>query len=429
MDASRALRLVEARLGRGPQDALEAAVVLEAWAGVPAQRALDTGRALMTKRPHAAAPSATRPPVASRPPRMAVEGAALVITVLAIASWAGPLSEVLGGRMVSRALVIALPVTLALQSALRARHLGRPSGLKGLLHRRGALAAAAAALVAVPAAVLGEAGALAGLLVVTWTGGSILLRRGWTLPYALTIAAATLAMAGGAPPLAVVAATAVVTLVICALALAPPRGEEAPTVPGRWGRTVGAAITGAGVGLLIVGDPSVAWADGGVAALALLPSAAGGLWAGHHLWRLVSVFPRALSGVPAEPGAQAWAREPVVTLLGAAARLAALTMVGSAALLAWAPWVGAGVLAGFGVVALASLLIGLLESLGRPAAAAVGVAGGVVGELAVRTATETPFAGAALVAGGGLALLIMLPVAAVLLSRPARTLATGLWIT
>ncbi len=44
-------RLVRARLGREPQDMLEAAVVLEAWAGVPAQRALDTGRALMPAAP------------------------------------------------------------------------------------------------------------------------------------------------------------------------------------------------------------------------------------------------------------------------------------------------------------------------------------------------------------------------------------------
>ena len=46
-ELQRAHRLVEARLGRDPQDMLEAAVVLEAWAGTPAQRALEVARELM----------------------------------------------------------------------------------------------------------------------------------------------------------------------------------------------------------------------------------------------------------------------------------------------------------------------------------------------------------------------------------------------
>ena len=35
-ELERSRSLVQARLGRDPQDMLEAAVVLEAWAGVPA---------------------------------------------------------------------------------------------------------------------------------------------------------------------------------------------------------------------------------------------------------------------------------------------------------------------------------------------------------------------------------------------------------
>lgn len=87
-----------------------------------------------------------------------------------------------------------------------------------------------------------------------------------------------------------------------------------------------------------------------------------------------------------------------------------------------------GVLAGFGFVALATLLVGLLESLGRPSFAAAGIAAGVAAELLVRLA-EAPFAGAALLAGGTLAVLVQLPAALALLARPARTLATTLWIT
>jgi hypothetical protein len=43
LDTERAESIVEARLGRKPQDMLEAAVVLEAWVGVPAGGALDAG--------------------------------------------------------------------------------------------------------------------------------------------------------------------------------------------------------------------------------------------------------------------------------------------------------------------------------------------------------------------------------------------------
>lgn len=429
-----ARRLVEARLGRAPQDALEAAVVLEAWAGMPAQRALDTARAIM---PRAFAPPAaggTRPAAPTRPPGMLLEGAALLVTVCAIALWAEPLAAELGAGLVGRALTLALPLTLGLQWALRARHLGRPSGLEGLGDRRGALAVAAVLVVATSTAALGPAGMLAGLLVVTWTSGSLLLRRGWVAAYAAIIACATPPMLAGAPARAVVATVAALTAGGALLALRPAAGRtdeaDAPgpraVVPGRWSRTVGAALTGVGVGVLLVGDPAVSWAGGSAAALALLPSAAGGLWAGHALWRLADAFPKALSGVPACDGPRPSVRGPLATLADATCRLAALTAGGSAVLLAVAPGtVAVGVLAGFGMIALAGLLVALLESLGRPVWATVGVAAGVAAELLV----PAPFAGAGLVAGGAAAVLVMVPAAVVLLVRPARTLATALWIT
>ena len=429
MDERRARRLVEARLGRAPQDALEAAVVLEAWAGVPAQRALELARGLLPRVPEPPAASATRPPAPPRSPGMLLEGAALLVTILAIALWAEPLGRALGVELVADALTLALPLTLACQSALRARHLGRPCGLAGLARRRGALAGGAAAVIAAPAIVIGPAGALAGLLTVTWTAGTILLRRGWALAYAAIVGAAAPVMLAGAPAQAVVIAVTALTTCVAAAALRPGRSDVA-VVPGRWSRTAGAALTGAGLGALLVADPTVGWTAGAVTALALLPSAAGGLWAGHYLWRLADAFPRALSGVPACGGGRPSGREPAWTLLGAAARLVALTVAGSAALLLLSPWLGrAGVLAGFGVVALAGLLVALLESLGRPAWAALGVGCGVATELAVQLAGPPSFPGAALVAGGALAVAVLLPAALLLLARPARTLATALWIT
>ena len=113
----------------------------------------------------------------------------------------------------------------------------------------------------------------------------------------------------------------------------------------------------------------------------------------------------------------------------ALARFAALTAAGSAVLLAVAPAAGrAGVLAAFGVVALATLLVGLLESLGRPSLAALGVAAGLAAETLVRLA-GAPFAGRRAAGRRALARLVLVPAALVLLARPARTLATTLWIT
>ncbi len=396
--------------------------------------------------------SAAAPATVKCPPGLALEGAAFLVTVVAIALWAEPLSAALGVDAVERALRIALPLTVALQSALHVRHLGRPSGLTGLADRGGALVGAAFAIVVVLALALGQPGLLAGLLTVTWTGGTILIRRGWALAYCVPVLAAVPILLTGAPALIVVAAVAVETALGVAWALRTTATGTA--APGRWSRTFGAGLCGGGVGLLLVADPSVSWATGAAAALALLPSATGALWAGRYLWKLVGAFPHALAGLPAcavqvhpaprggqparastgDPAPRRGSdggdglRSPLATVLVALARYVALTAVGSAVLLALAPLgEGVGVLAAFGAVALATLLVGLLESLGRPSVAAVGVAAGLAGLVLVRL-VGLPFPGAAMLAGGTLALVVLVPGVLVLLVRPARTLATSLWI-
>ena len=74
--------LVEARLGRPPQDMLEAAVVLEAWAGVPAQSALAAARELMPDAPRTPQPSVGRLPAPSAHQGGLLPGAAFIVTVL-----------------------------------------------------------------------------------------------------------------------------------------------------------------------------------------------------------------------------------------------------------------------------------------------------------------------------------------------------------
>jgi hypothetical protein len=195
-----------------------------------------------------------------------------------------------------------------------------------------------------------------------------------------------------------------------------------------------AGAIGVGLGLVLVLDRSVSWTDGAIPALALVPSTVGALWAGHYLLRLEWAIPRALLGVAATSAQDSpLGRAPTRVLLGALLRLLALSAALSAALLWASPWLGAsaragGVMVGFALVALASMVVGLLESLGRGRWALVAVACGAAAEAIVAIGDLDPFSGAGLVAGGGVTVLLVLPVVVALLRRPASTLATALWI-
>ncbi|HMJ33067.1 MAG TPA: hypothetical protein VK501_04040 [Baekduia sp.] len=433
LDAREAGLVVEARLGRAPQDMLEAAVVLEAWAGVPAQAALAAARTMMP--PVAAAPqrSVGRLPRPRNQEGVLLDGAAFVVTVIAIACWAAPLGSSVGVAVVEHALMLALPLTLALQWALGSRFLDRPHGVAQLADHRGTLILGAVAVLVLPSLAFGLGGTLAGLLTITWTGGTLLMRRRWPAVYVLAILLATVAMVADAEALAVVGVTAAVTTFAVVAALwssVPPVRRSL----GRWERAVMAGAIGVGLGLMLILDRTVSWTDGAVPALALLPSAVAGFWGGYHLRHLDQAIPSALSGVPVGvANARGLGRAPVRVLLETLGRFLLLCGALSATLLSLTPWLGdsargAGVLVGFAVLALASMLVGLLESMGRGrwALLAVGVAAGA--EAAIRFTGADPFPGAGLVVAGTLCVVLVLPAVLGLLRRPARTLATALWI-
>jgi hypothetical protein len=433
LDPGEAELIVEARLGRRPQDMLEAAVVLEAWAGMPAQAALAAARALMPAQPREAQLSVGRLPAARSREGILVEGTALIITVLAIAFWAAPMASSLGVDVVERALMLALPLTLALQWVLRSRYLDRSDGLAQLAERRWMLLVGAAAVVALPAIALGTSGTLAGLLTVTWAGGTILVRRRWPAPYAAAVLLATPVMIVEVNELAVLGAMAALTVVGVAFAL---RGLATPPhrSSGRWERTVAAGVIGTGLGLMLVLDGTVSWTDGAIPALALLPSTLAAFWGGYHLRHLERAIPGALSGVSADDSTRrdlAW--PPLRVLLGAVGRLLVPCAALSAGLVALTPWLGssargAGVLVGFALLALATLLVSLLESMGRAWWALTVVLCAAASEGVVRLAGADPFPGIGLVVGGALAVVLVLPAVVAMLSRPASTLATALWI-
>jgi hypothetical protein len=428
--------LVEARLGRAPQDMLEAAVVLEAWAGVPAQTALVAASAAMPVEPASPQPSAGRLPRHRDGDRVLADGAAFLVCVVAIACWAAPLTSGMGVTAVEHGLALALPLTLALQRLLGSRFLDRPQGIAQLALHRGLLPAGAAAVLLLPTLLLGAGGTLAGLLTISWTGGTILIRRRWPAVYVAIVLVATAAMAAGAEALDVVALAAAATAVAVALALAPSKVGSPPTrrSPGRGEPVAVAAAIGVGLGVVLVLDRSVSWTAGAVPALALVPSTVAALLAGYHLRGLEWAIPRALSGVAAT-GAEVGrpGREPTRVLLGALIRLLVLSAALSAVLLWLSPWLGAsaragGVMVGFALVALASMAVGLLESLGRGRWALVAVVCGASAEALVAIGDVHPFSGVGLVVGGGVIVGLALPVVAALLRRPASTLATALWI-
>jgi hypothetical protein len=87
------------------------------------------------------------------------------------------------------------------------------------------------------------------------------------------------------------------------------------------------------------------------------------------------------------------------------------------------------VLVGFGLVALATLLVGLLEAIGHGAWALLALGGGIAGEVAGQTLTGLPsVSGGGLIVGAAIAVAIALPLVVSGLSRPALTLATALGI-
>jgi hypothetical protein len=434
LDPIQAGDIVRARLGRDPQDMLEAAVVLEAWGGMEAEQALRSGRALVRATPSPQLVSVSSAMEDESQPGFAWEAVAFIVAIMAIAWWTAPLSDALGIDTVQRALEFALPATLALQWGLGSRYLSRAQGIAQLGRHRRALIAATVAIVVVPWVAVGAVGALAGLLTVTWTCGVVLIRRRWAAAYVLIVLLATGGMLLDLPAVAVIVATATTTVAVVVLALAT-LGSQAREPVGRWSRTLISTAIGGGLGAMLIADPSLHWTAGSVPAIALLPSTLAGLWSGYHLWQFQRALVSSLLGRPVVGNdVSALRSAPLRILGGAVARFVVSCTLLSAALVAGVSWWGDGtvrisILVGFGLIALGTLLLSFLMSVGRPAWALVAVATGLVAELATWLGgIDDQLAGGSLIVGGACLVAIALPAAAAALWRPEATLATTLWI-
>jgi hypothetical protein len=424
LDPSEAGALIEARLGRPPEDAYEAAVVLEAWGGERAGTVFRLSSEAVRDAGARNRVEGTREADAG-PERTAADGVATLLSVLGVAAWSTPLADALGSDEAT-AFGLALPVALALQWAVRSRY--RIVGKRRLVGVRHDLPGAAAATATGTLAAwlsLGRAGLVAALLVLVWAGGSVVARAGWGWFQATTVGLVAVALNLAAPVLEVLGVAAAVTV---AAVVAASLREDPDAQPGPGALACAGAASGLLLGLLLTADSSIEWGTAWVLGVALLPSVLAALWTGVYLSTVHVRLVEELTDVqPRRPGS----RFTALRLLGGAGLryfgcCAALSVAVSLLVTSTAPSIRVLMLA-FGIVGILSTGVALLEALGwRVAAVGAMAAASATSITLAQTGPDT--AGEPIVVGAAVGAAIAVSCAAIALSRPAQLLATRLWI-
>lgn len=426
--------VLEARLGRGARDVLEATVVLEAWAGRPARRAMTAARRLVSlDGPTPAAMSDLDPFDDSTHHSVVAEGITLVLLILSVAAWATPIREQLGPNVLSDAIRVALPIAVALQWGLRSRYLSRREGMECLARDGAPVFLWCLLLFDLPLLLFGAWGVVAAMLVPVWVGGTVITMRGWGLLYAGVLVVGTVAMTHGVHPYIVLGSLAAITLLLCVAAVrsVPQRTD---TRAGSLQRAILAGLIGGSIGALLVADPSLGWGVHGLhPSIALLPSAIGSFWGGYYMWNFYDAVPRGLRGVPLKGASRAALSDPAMSIfVGGIVRLLGATIVLSAVVLALGHWTHGtddlSVFVAFALVGLLTLLVGLLEAFSLHHAALVATTLALATELTCRSVIQPHLSGGALAAGAAVGVILTLPILLVRLARSGGVLATTLWI-
>lgn len=367
--AGQARARVEAHLGRPPQDALEAAIVLEAWGGLRASSALELGAAVVDESVRAGGggspQAAPAPPAVSPPPH----GVALATALLATVTWTTPLMHTFGIATFQRAWHIALPASLGAQWLLQRRLQGvltLPRTVKAAGGLLGAIALVVAAL-----GILGSAGLVAAGLGLAWLSVLVVVQRGWGYAYAGVLAACGVAMRLGLSGFGDIVLMLVVSTVgLAAGALTMPAELKRPAP---WPLALLAGVAGAIVGMLLtLGARGPFAVNPDLAVLALMPALVGTLWSARYLNRLWELSGQPLLGAASQTGpVRRTAPLARGILLGAFLRLCtgvvvlSLTVVAAAVLMRGDLHVVASLLGVTSGLALVSLLVSLQEAFGR----------------------------------------------------------------
>ena len=426
--------VIDARLGRPARDVLEATVVLEAWTGQPARSAMASARRLVkTDGPPLKAFSGADPFANAERAGVLSEGLTLVLLIVSIAMWAGPIGHHLGRHTLSDAIRVALPISVALQWALRSRYLGRPAGLACLA--RDGLGVWALLLLAidVPLLFFGSWGQVAAMLLAIWLGSTVLTRRGWGLLYAVLLVVGTASMALGTTPLVVLGALTAITLLMCVAAVRTSRTETDERA-GPLDRCVVGGAIGAVVGLLLVADPTIGLGvHGAHPAVALLPSVVGSYWGGYFLWNFFDAVPRGLRGQSLGRAGRRAMSDPAMSIfLGAMARLFIAVSVLSAVVYLAGGLLGRTdqltVFVAFGTIGILSMLIGVLESFSLSGPAMLAALSALAIEFAWPHVVHGGGPGLAMAVGAGVGILLTLMPLIHRLTHTGGTLATTLWI-
>lgn len=414
-------------LDRPAQDHLEAAVVLEAWGGVAPGEAFDLTSSQRRPQDPTFAPRVVR----SDPldPALALGDLGFVAGVLGMGFYLSTLTGDLGARSVDVAWRLALPVSLAIQWAIRRRYLSGSDGLGRLRNDPRVLGLIIGAMtLCLP---VRPGGWLAACLIGIWVGGFVITRLGWGLVFggALIVGAGVL-RAGVSPR--------VVLPVLTALALATAsfgvrRHRPSDRLPGGRERAIVAGLIGAGVGGVLVLEPRFLWEGrAALVAVTVVPALLGSVWGGWHMGKLWRVLPEALVR---QPFSTSRALPPITVVLsllgGALIRVIAGAIVGSVPILLWAAG-GAGPVDDVWALLIAHLFLGvaglavsLLEAFDRWGTALAAVGAGCLACVVVNVLDPAHHLvpGSRIGIGALVVIAVSGPALVQLVTSPARTLA------
>jgi len=327
MRTEHALAIVRGQLRRSPTDALEAAVVLEASAGITSERALGLGRAAVKASRVSARERGRLPAVVYRLVDSPDTATARLVALLAFIA----LLAALGASTVS-AWRAAMVVGFALQGLLFRRYLTGEVRL-GIIRRYPVGLVACVVAAAGFATILSRGHTMAAALLAIWIGGIVIAERGWTPVYvsvAAIIVLARIFTAFNHPEVITITVCATVCAVAALTIVAVATTAPSNLRPCSWSRAMFSIVAAAGFGLMIWLLPPN-WAFNTVrfapreryalyyAAIPLLMALIGSTWAASHLNELWKFAPRVFSQTALDDNAADTARGIAHDVFGGAA--------------------------------------------------------------------------------------------------------------